>query len=568
MGRKILIVGGVTGGASCAARLRRLDETAEIVIFERGSEVSYSSCCLPYFLSRVVADSDSLVLVSPEKFRRQYNIEARTGQEVVAIDRENKRVRVRRLADGHEYEERYDVLVLSPGGDPIVPPGISGAARENVFTVHNVADIERLDAFVRRAEVRRVVVVGGGFAGLEMAENLSAAGLSVTLVEAANQLMTPFDFDMAQILTKELLDRDVALVLGDSVQSVADSAVTLASGQEIAAEAVILAIGIHPAVKLAADCGLELGNSGGIRVDHNYRTSDPAIYAVGDAVEVYNRLPRRHSILPMAWPAQMAGRAAADHINGRPHRGKGFIGSAVLRVFSLYAAGTGLTEKAARAEGIPAEAVYVIPQDKVKIMPGSAALHLKLIFETPTGRILGAQAIGGEAVSRRIDVIAALIAMGGTLEDLKEMELCYTPAVGTTKDAVHMAALVGLNLLDGRFRQVAVDKARDLVEEGAYIIDVREAQEYAAGHFRTAVNLPLSELRQRLDEIPKDRPVYLHCRSGQRSYNAVMALQQLGFDNVWTMAGSYLGVCLFEYARDVMEGREKIVTNFPSTICM
>ena len=566
MGRKILIVGGVTGGASCAARLRRLDETAEIVIFERGSEVSYSSCCLPYFLSRTVADSDSLVLVSPEKFRRQYNIEARTGQEVMAIDRENKRVRVRRLADGHEYEERYDVLVLSPGGDPIVPPGISGAARENVFTVHNVADIERLDAFVRRAEVRRVVVVGGGFAGLEMAENLSAAGLSVTLVEAANQLMTPFDFDMAQILTKELLDRDVALVLGDSVQSVADSAVTLASGREIAAEAVILAIGIRPAVKLAADCGLALGNSGGIRVDHNYQTSDPAIYAVGDAVEVYNRLPRRHSILPMAWPAQMAGRAAADHINGRPHRGKGFIGSAVLRVFSLYAAGTGLTEKAARAEEIPAEAVYVIPQDKVKIMPGSAALHLKLIFETPTGRILGAQAIGGgEAVSRRIDVIAALIAMGGTLEDLKETELCYTPAVGTTKDAVHMAALVGLNLLDGRFRQVAVDKARGLVEEGAYIIDVREAQEYAAGHFRTAVNLPLSELRQRLDEIPKDRPVYLHCRSGQRSYNAVMALQQLGFDNVWNMAGSYLGVCLFEYARDVMEGREKIVTAYNFT---
>ena len=260
----------------------------------------------------------------------------------------------------------------------------------------------------------------------------------------------------------------------------------------------------------------------------------------------------------------MQGRAAADHICGRSHRTKGVIGSSVLRVFDLYAACTGLTERAAKDAGIPCESVYVIPADKVGVMPNSAPIHLKLVFEIPTGRILGAQAIGKDAVDRRIDVIATLISMDGTLEDLKETELCYAPVVGTAKDAVHMAALVGLNLLDGRFRQVPVSAVRNLVENGAYIVDVREKGEYAASHLKNAVNIPLSELRMRLNEIPKDCPVYLHCRSSQRSYNAIMALYQHGFDNVINIAGSYLGICLYEYAQDVLENREKIVTAYNS----
>ena len=562
MGKRILIVGGVTGGASAAARLRRLDESAEIVIFERGPHVSYSNCSLPYFLSRVVPDSGSLLMVTPERFKKQYNIEVRTENEVTSIDRAAKTIRVRRRADGTEYEERYDILILSPGAEPIRPKSIEGVERENVFTVRSVADTEKLDAWLSAHDAKDVAVVGGGFIGCEVAENLRASGRNIALIEAMPQIMTPFDFDMAQILHKEMLDHDVTLVLKDGVKRIGEKEVELAGGRKIKADATVLAIGVRPETELAKDAGLEIGETGGIRVNHNYQTSDPAIYAVGDAIEVFHRLTQKWTRLALAWPAQMQGRAAADHIAGRSHRSKGVIGSSVLRVFDLYAACTGLTERAAKEAGIPCASVYVIPADKVGIMPKSAPIHLKLVFETPTGRLLGAQAIGKDAADRRVDVVAALISMGGTLEDLKETELCYAPVIGTAKDAVHMAALVGLNILDGRFRQVPVSAVRGLVESGAYIVDVREKGEYAASHLKNAVNIPLSELRARMDEIPKDRPVYLHCRSSQRSYNAIMALQQNGFGNVVNIAGSYLGICLYEYAQDVLEGREKIVTAY------
>lgn len=560
MGKRILIVGGVTGGASAAARLRRLDESAEIVIFERGLHVSYSNCSLPYFLSRVVPDSASLLMVTPERFKKQYNIEVRTGHEVMSINRSAKTIRVKH--GGIETEERYDVLILSPGAEPIRPKSIEGVERENVFTVRSVADIEKLDAWLSVHDVNNVAVVGGGFIGCEVAENLRESKRNVALIEAMPQIMTPFDFDMVQILHKEIIDHGVRLILKDGVKRIGESEIELVSGRTVKANAIILAIGVCPETELAKNSGLEIGETGGIRVNHNYQTSDPSIYAVGDAIEVFHRLMRKWTRLALAWPAQMQGRAAADHIAGLSHRSKGVIGSSVLRIFDLYAACTGLSERAAKDEGIPCESAYVIPADKVGIMPGSAPIHLKLVFETPTGRILGAQAIGKDAADRRIDVIAAVISMGGTLDDIKETELCYAPVVGTAKDAVHMAALVGLNLLDGRFRQVPVSEVRSLVENGAYIVDVREKGEYVASHLKNAVNIPLSELRRRMDEIPKDRPVYLHCRSSQRSYNAIMALQQNGFSNVINIAGSYLGICLYEYAQDVLEGREKIVTAY------
>ncbi len=560
MGKRVLIVGGVTGGASAAARLRRLDESAEIIIFERGPHVSYSNCALPYFLSRTVPDSGSLLMVTPERFKKQYNIEVRTKNEVLSIDRAAKTIRVKH--DGTETEEAYDVLILSPGAEPIRPQSIEGVDRDNVFTVRSVADVEMIDTWFSAHDVKDVAVVGGGFIGCEVAENLRESGRNVALIEAMPQIMTPFDFDMAQILHKEMMDHGITLILKDGVKRIGDNEVELASGQKVKAAAVVLAIGVRPETDLAKAAGLEIGETGGIRVNHNYQTSDPTIYAVGDAIEVLQRLTRKWTRLALAWPAQMQGRAAADHICGRSHRAKGVIGSSVLRVFDLYAACTGLTERAAKDAGIPCESVYVIPADKVGIMPNSAPIHLKLVFETPTGRILGAQAIGRDAADRRIDVIATLISMGGTLEDLKETELCYAPVVGTAKDAVHMAALVGLNLLDGRFRQVSVSAVRNLVESGAYIVDVREKGEYAASHLKNAVNIPLSEFRKRINEIPKDRPVYLHCRSSQRSYNAIMALQQHGFDNVINIAGSYLGICLYEYAQDVLENREKIVTAY------
>lgn len=560
MGKRVLIVGGVTGGASAAARLRRLDESAEIIIFERGPHVSYSNCALPYYLSRTVPDSGNLLMVTPERFKMQYNIEVRTKNEVLSINRMAKTIRVKH--DGTENEEAYDVLILSPGAEPIRPQSIEGVHKENVFTVRSVADVEMLDTWFSAHDVKDVAVVGGGFIGCEVAENLRESDRNVALIEAMPQIMTPFDFDMAQILHKEMMDQGVTLILKDGVKRIDEHEVELASGKKVKADAVVLAIGVRPETDLAKAAGLEIGETGGIRVNHNYQTSDSAIYAVGDAIEVLQRLTRKWTRLALAWPAQMQGRAAADHICGRSHRTKGVIGSSVLRVFDLYAACTGLTERVAKDAGIPCESVYVIPADKVGVMPNSAPIHLKLVFETPTGRILGAQAIGKDAVDRRIDVIATLISMDGTLEDLKETELCYAPVVGTAKDAVHMAALVGLNLLDGRFRQVPVSAVRNLVESGAYIVDVREKGEYAASHLKNAVNIPLSELRMRLNEIPKDCPVYLHCRSSQRSYNAIMALYQHGFDNVINIAGSYLGICLYEYAQDVLENREKIVTAY------
>ncbi|MBQ8920494.1 MAG: FAD-dependent oxidoreductase [Acidaminococcaceae bacterium] len=562
MNKKILVVGGVAGGASVAARARRLDEHAEIIILERGPHVSFSNCALPYFLSRTVADSADLVMMDPAQFKKKYNIEVRTEHEVTAINRAEKTVTVKSLADGKEYSEAYDVLILSPGGAPILPGSIEGIRNENVFGIRNVIDIVRLDEYIRTRKATDIAVVGGGFIGCEIAENLVRAGYKVTLIEALNQVMTPFDYDMAQILHKEMLDKGISLVLKDGVKKILAGAIELASGRQVKADAVVMAVGIRPETTLAKNAVLDIGETGGIRVNANFQTSDPSIYAVGDAVEVFNRLTRKPMRLALAWPAQMEARAAADHIYGIHNRKKGFIGSSVIRVFDLLAASTGLNEKVAKAAGLSYEVAYVIPADKVSLMPDAHPIHLKLVFETPTGRLLGAQAIGKGEADRRIDVIAALISMDGTLEDLKNMELCYAPVVGTAKDAVNMAALVGLNLLHGVYRQVPLTQVRELVESNACIIDVREKGEFDAGHLKNAVNIPLSQLRQRMAEIPKDRPVYLHCRSSQRSYNAIMALQHCGFDNLYNIAGSYLAICLYEYPQDVLFGREKIVTEY------
>ena len=562
MGKRILIIGGVAGGASVAARARRLDEQAEIIMFEKGPHVSFSNCALPYYLSRTVQVSSALVLMSPDQFWKQYRIEARVNCEVTRIIRKDKTIVVRNLETNEEYKESYDKLVLSPGAAPIRPKSMEGAEGPNVFTIRNVVDIRKLDDYLTANDVNNVAVVGGGFIGVEVTENLILSGKQVSLVEALDQILTPFDYDMAQILHKEMLDHGVNLILGDGVRKIREDAIELQSGREVTAQAVVLAIGVRPEIGLARDAGLEIGSAGGIRVDHNYLTSDPDIYAVGDAIEVYNQLTRQPARLPLAGPAQRQARAAADHMYGIPHNHKGVIGSSVVRLFDLNAAATGLNEKSAKAAGIPYDFSYTIPPDKVGLMPDSSPLHFKLLYGYPTGKILGAQAIGKGDADKRIDVIATLISMGGTLEDLKELELCYSPMFGTARDAVNHAALVSLNLLYGRFRQVPVSKVRDLVESGAFIVDVREKNEFNQGHLVNAVNIPLSELRDRVDEIPKDRTVYLHCRSSQRSYNAVMALQNMGYDNVVNISGSFLGICCYEYYMDQVTERKKIVTEY------
>lgn len=562
MNKRILIIGGVAGGASVAARARRLDAGAEIIMFERGQHVSFSNCSLPYYLSGVVGNSDALVMMSPEKFKKSYDIDARVNSEVTAINRDKKTIEIKNTLTGDVHEEAYDVLVMAPGASPVKPRSISGIDGKNVYTVRNVADIVHLKAGLEAAGAENTAVIGGGFIGIEVAENLAKAGKKVTVVEAMSQILAPFDYDMVQMLHKELLDNGVSLIVEDGVKTIEEKQITLASGKTVPADAVILAIGVAPETGLAKAAGLEIGETGGILVDHNYRTSDKNIYAVGDAIEVFDRMTGKPSRLALAGPALRQARAAADAMYGISDDNRGVIGSCALRVFGLNAAATGLNERNARKAGIPCDFVYVIPGDKVGIMPGSAPMHFKLVFEVPTGRILGAQAIGRGNVDKRVDVIAAMVSMNGTIRDLKNLELCYSPVFGTARDVVNQAALVAENILYGRFRQVPVTQVRSLVEEQAFIVDVREKGEYEAGHLKGSVNIPLSELRERTDEIPKNRPVYLHCRSSQRSYNALMALQGRGYENVVNISGSFLGICLYEYYNDVAMGREKIVTEY------
>lgn len=560
---KLVVVGGVAGGASAAARVRRLDAKAEIVVFERGHDVSFSNCCLPYHLSGDVPNADSLVLMTPEAFKKQHDIEVRTNSEVVAINREAHTVTVHDLVADKTYEEAYDKLVLAPGAAPILPRSIEGIDRDNVFVVRNVTDIRALKAYCDKPETERVAVVGGGFIGIEVAENLVRAGKTVSLIEGLDQVLAPYDHDMVQTLHKGLDDNGVDLHLQTTVTAVEDSCVKVSMTDgttgEIPADAVVMAVGVAPETKLASEAGLTIGETRGIRVDHDFRTSDPDIYAVGDAVELYDALAHKPGRLALAGPAQWAARAAADSIYGIPSRNQGFIGSSCIRVFSQNAACTGLNERAARAAGYSFDSVLVYPTDKVGLMPESHYMGFKLIFEVPTGKVLGAQAIGKGDVTQRIDVVATLISMGGTLEDLKSVELCYSPVFGTAKDVVNMAALVALNVLNGRYRQVHVDEVRGLVESGAYIVDVREPHEFAAGHLNGAHNVPLSQLRERMDEIPRDIPVYLHCRSSQRSYYAICCLQGNGYNNVVNISGSYLGISLYEYYEDKRLGRTPIM---------
>lgn len=563
MARKILIVGGVAGGASAAARLRRNSEEDQIIMFERGSHVSFSNCSLPYHLSGMIQEAEDLVLMNPELFLKQYNIEARIHSEVIAIDREQKTVTVRNINSDEEYKENYDKLILSPGASPIVPklPGIENVT---VFTVRNVADIDELNQFAKQMDKKDITVIGGGYVGVEVAENLSEAGYKVSLIEAANQILRPFDYDMVQIFHKVLIDHQVNLIVGEKVERFEENQVILDSGKAIDAGAVVMAIGVSPETYLAKEAGLKIGETGAIKVDKNYLTSDPNIYAVGDAIEVYHALTHTMTKLSLAGPALKQARAAADHINHRSVGNKGYIGSSAIKVFEYHGASTGLNESLIQALSLKIEydIVRVILSDKVGLMPDAEPMHFKLLFEVPTGKILGAQAIGKGDVTKRIDTVATVIKFGGTVEDLKDLEFSYAPPFATAKDIVNYAGYVGSNLLNGDFKQVNVDQARGLVENKSTIIDVRERYEFKSGHIKGAINIPLSELRDRIDEIPKDKPVYLHCRTGQRSYNAARALQNKGFHNVINMTGSFLGISFYEYYNDQQKGRERIVTAY------
>jgi NADPH-dependent 2,4-dienoyl-CoA reductase/sulfur reductase-like enzyme len=563
MKKKILIVGGVAGGASAAARLRRYSEEDEIIMFEKGPHVSFSNCSLPYHLSGLIENADDLVLMNPELFLSQYNIDARVNNEVISINKEEKYVKVKNVVTGETYDETYDKLILSPGARPIVLK-IPGIESVKVYTVRNVVDIDKLNKAVKSSDAKSISVIGGGFIGVEVAENLRHAGYNVSLVEGTEQILRPFDYDMVQIFHKEIYDKGINLVLGDKVERFEENKVVLSSGKTLNADVVVMAIGVSPETSLAKDAGLEIGVTGAISVDKNYKTSDDHIYAVGDSIEIYNKLTHTKSKLSLAGPALKQARAVADNINNKHTINSGYIGSSAIKVFDYNGASTGLNESLIKVLDmkINYDIVRIIPSDKVGIMPDASPIHFKLLYEVPTGKILGAQAIGKGDVTKRIDLIATVIKFDGTLEDLKDLELSYAPPFSTAKDAVNFTGYVGSNLLSNDYRQVNVDKVRDLVENNAHIIDVREKYEYEDGHIKGAVNIPLSELRKRTDEIPKDKDVYVHCRSGQRSYNAILALQNLGYKNLYNIAGSYLGLSFYEYFNDKAQNRTSIMTEY------
>ncbi|UTR11563.1 CoA-disulfide reductase [Evansella sp. LMS18] len=534
MAKKILIVGGVAGGATAAARLRRLDEKSEIIMFERGEYVSFANCGLPYYIGGTISERDKLLVQTVEDMSKKYNLDIRNLSEVIKINREGKTVEVKKMDTGEVYEEYYDVLLLSPGAKPIVPPieGIEEA--ENLFTLRNVPDTDKIKNFVNEHKPKNAVVVGGGFIGLEMAENLVDLGIEVTVVEMAAQVMASIDFEMAALVHKKLKDYGINLVLEDGVKAFKEngSKLLLNSGTEVFTDMIIFSIGVRPENELAVDAGLPVGKHGGILVDEFLRTSDPHIYAVGDAIEVTDYVGRQPAMIPLAGPANRQARIAADNIYGRERKYPGTLGTSVVKIFDYTVAATGNNEKLLKQQGLDYQAVHLHPGSHAGYYPGANPIHLKLLFDPADGTIFGAQAIGKTGVEKRIDVIATAIKGALTVQDLTELELSYAPPFSSAKDPVNMAGYVASNIIEDGIRTVQWDDIDDIVTGGAYLVDVREPSELRGGYIEGAVNIPLSDLRERLNELPQDEPVYINCQAGLRGYLAARILLENGFDPI------------------------------------
>lgn len=539
---KIVIVGGVAGGATAAARLRRLDETAEIVVFERSGFVSYANCGLPYYIGGVIEDQEELTLQTPESFYERFRVQMKVHHEVTAIDRSAKTVTVRNLATGEVFQESYDKLLLAPGARP-TQPALPGVGLDRLFTLRTVEDTLRIRRFVDTQHPKSVVLAGGGFIGLELAENLRERGLDVTIVQRPKQLMTPFDADMAALIHREVRAHGVRLALGHTVEGFAESEggvqVLLKDEQPLQADMVILAIGVTPDSRLAAEAGLELGLKGSILVNDRMQTSDPDIYAVGDAVQVDHFVTGQPALIALAGPANKQGRIAADNMAGGDSRYKGSQGSSVLKIFDLTAAATGLNEAAARRAGLDVEAVVLSPMNHAGYYPGGRVMTMKVLFERRTGKLLGAQIVGSDGVDKRIDVLATAIRAGMTAADLTELDLAYAPPYSSAKDPVNMAGYMMENLLTGKVKQFRLDELATLPRDGSVtLLDTRTTGEYSRGHADGFINLPLDELRDRLSELDPDKPVYVMCQSGLRSYLACRILTQHGF-TCYNFAGGY-----------------------------
>ena len=539
--QKVLIVGGVAGGASAAARLRRLDEHAQIILFERGEYISFANCGLPYYIGGEITDKEDLTLQTPHSFHARFNVDVRVMSEVTAIDRAGKEVTVRNHKTGETYRESYDKLVLSMGAEPVVPP-IDGIKSDKVFTLRNIPDTYRIKAFVDEHRPQTAVVVGGGYIGVEMAENLHSAGLKVTIVEMLDQVIAPLDYDMACGVHSHIRDKGVTLMLKTTVKAVREETdgltVVLDTG-EVRADMVILAIGVRPESGIARDAGLEVTKRGAIVVSDDMRTADEDIFAVGDAVQVTDFMTREPTLIPLAGPANKQGRIAADNICGGDSRYTGTQGSAILKVFDMTVATTGVNEKTAKRLGLNYDKSFTNSASHASYYPGAEDISIKTLFDKGSGKILGAQLTGVAGVDKRCDVFATAIRFGATAYDLTELELCYAPPYSSAKDPVNMAGFVIENLLAGKMKTFHWHDVETLPHDGSVtLLDTRTRGEYRYGHIDGFINIPLNSLRKHLDEIDKSKPVYVTCHVGLRGYVATRILSQNGFD-AYNLSGGY-----------------------------
>ena len=531
---KVVIVGGVAGGATAAARIRRLDESAQILVFERSGYVSYANCGLPYYIGGVITDPEELTLQTPESFWERFRVEMKVRHEVTAIHPEQKTVTVQNLETGAVFEESYDKLLLSPGARP-TQPDLPGIGLDRLFTLRTVEDTFRIHDFVRQQKPRSVVLAGGGFIGLELAENFREQGMEVTIVQRPRQLMSPFDPEMAAFLHAKMRKKGIRLMLGSSVEGFQEKSGTiqvLLKGEEpVSADMAVLAIGVTPDTPLAREAGLELGIKGSILVNDRMETSAPDIYAVGDAVQVKHFVTGEAALISLAGPANKQGRIAADNICGLDSHFPGSLGSSVIKLFDMTAASTGINERTAKKSGIDCDKIYLSPANHAGYYPGGRVMTMKVLFEKNSFRLLGAQIVGYEGVDKRIDVLATAIHAGMTVPQLKELDLAYAPPYSSAKDPVNMAGFLAENLSKELLRQFFWDEIDSLPRDGSVtLLDTRTREEYDSGHVEGFLNIPVDELRERMGELEAGKPVYVICQSGLRSYLACRILTQNGFD--------------------------------------
>lgn len=538
---KVLIIGGVAGGASAAARLRRLNEHIEIILFEKGEYISFANCGLPYYIGGDIKNKADLTLQTPQGFKKRFNIDVRTFNEVISINKDKKTVTVLNHNTNETYEEWYDILLLSPGAEP-VRPNIEGINLGRVFTLRNIPDTYIIKDYIDNTAPKSAAVIGGGYIGVEMAENLVQAGLSVTIVEMQNQVIAPLDFDMASIIHNELERNGVTLKLETALEKIEEQGSSLkvvTNKGAFDADMVILAIGVKPETKIAQSAGLKLNQRGALIVDDNMKTSDDFIYAAGDAVEVFDFITKEKAVIPLAGPANKQGRIAADYITGIKSTYRGTQGSAILKVFNLTAASTGITEKTAKRLGLNYEKSFTVSASHAGYYPGAEEMFIKTIFDKETGKILGVQIAGHAGVDKRCDVIAASINFNASVCDLTKLELCYAPPYSSAKDPVNMAGYVAENILNGIVKIFHYHDVSSLPKDGSVnLIDTRTKGEYRLGHIEGFVNIPVDSLRERMNEIDKSKPVYIVCQVGLRGYIACRILSGYGYD-CYNLSGGY-----------------------------